>query len=130
MAGDKWDSIGKWSDNSDGERLHAPVGPIPGKTYGFKPNRFGLYHSHGNVWERCVDRYYAKAYQFQLSTDGTGRQVIPPEAEANAINEWSMRGGGFKSPPSWLRSANRDRGEIDETDPEIGLRPVRLLTKG
>lgn len=126
-AGDKWDSIGKWGENSDGERLHAPVGPIPGKPYGFRPNAFGLYHLHGNVWERCVDRYFEKAYQFQMTTDGTGQRSIPPDAKV--IEEWILRGGGYKSPPVWLRSANRDRGEIDETDPEIGLRPVRLISK-
>ena len=126
-AGDKWDSIGKWGENTDGERLHAPVGPIPGKSYGFRPNAFGLYHLHGNVWERCVDRYFAKAYQFQLTTDGTGQRIVP--ADARIIEEWILRGGGYKSPPAWLRSANRDRGEIDETDPEIGLRPVRLISK-
>ena len=128
--GVKWSSLGEWGAARDGHVIHAPVGPVAGKPYGFRPNAFGLYHLHGNVWERCVDQYYEKAYQFQLTTDGSGLRIIPSEAEANAINEWSMRGGGFKSPPSWLRSANRDRGEIDETDPEIGLRPVRLLTKG
>ena len=128
--GVKWSTIGEWGDGRDGHIIHAPVGPVAGTSYRFRPNPFGLYHLHGNVWERCVEQYFAKAYQFQLETDGIGRRIVPREAEEDAINEWSLRGGSFKSGPFDARSSNRDRGEIDETAPDIGLRPVRLLTKG
>ena len=128
--GVKWSTVGEWKDARDGHIIHAPVGPVAGKPYGFRPNAFGLYHLHGNVWERCIDQYYAEAYQFQLSTDGIGLRIIPPEAEAKKVDEWSLRGGSFQSGPFDARSSNRDRGEIDETAPDIGLRPVRLLRKG
>ena len=125
--GAKWSTLDEWGEARDGIVLHAPVGPPAGKPYGFRPNAFGLYHLHGNVWERCVDRYYEKAYQFQLGTDGTGLRIIPREAKV--IEEWSLRGGSYKSGPFDARCANRDKGEIDETAPDIGVRPVRLLSK-
>jgi sulfatase modifying factor 1 len=50
-------------DNSDGT-VH-PVGQM-------KPNQFGLYDMHGNVWERCSDGYSPDRLSTSAAIDPTG----------------------------------------------------------
>ena len=60
-----------------------------------KPNAWGLYDMHGNVWEWCGDRYKPDYY---------GR---PTEDPKGASGEPCMRGGSFCSIPIICRSAYR-----------------------
>jgi len=66
----------------------------------YKPNAFGLYDMHGNVWE-WVEDIYVKA----------GYQGIPADGSANGSNgdpyKRVRRGGGWDSWGKALRSANR-----------------------
>ncbi len=84
----------KWED---GHVFTAPVGS-------FKPNAFGLFDVHGNVWEWCAD-FYAEQYPEGKQTDPRG----PDEGSRRVI-----RGG------SWLSTTGRARSAARESCPPPG----------
>lgn len=70
-----------------------------------KPNAWGLYDMHGNVYQWCSD-YFG---------DYPKEAVIDPAGPAKA-EEHVVRGGSFFVFPNWCRSAARDsyRGDLPE----------------
>ena len=88
-------AVGNLTDEirADDDVFTVPVGQ-------FKPNNFGLYDMHGNVWEWCQDgkRVYGKS------------PVKDPQGPAAAGAPRVLRGGGWGSYPSFCRSAGRYRG--------------------
>lgn len=81
-----------YRDNSE-QKTH-PVGQK-------KPNAWGLYDMHGNVWEWCEDKY-----------DRAGSYRV-------------LRGGSWGSSPVFLRSAFRISGEPGYRSGHVGFRLLR-----
>jgi formylglycine-generating enzyme required for sulfatase activity len=99
------------ADCSDGYAATAPAGS-------FKPNQFGLFDMHGNVWEwveDCWNESYANA---------------PADGKAWTSGDCSsrvVRGGSFNSDVPKLRSATRGWNQPSGRNRSIGFRVVREL---
>ncbi|HEY6565261.1 MAG TPA: formylglycine-generating enzyme family protein [Pirellulaceae bacterium] len=79
----------------DGFKWTAPVGK-------YRPNAYGLYDMHGNVWEWCSDWYDVKYYGNSPADDPQG-----PSAGSARV----LRGGAFGDTPVNLRCAYRNFAE-------------------
>jgi formylglycine-generating enzyme required for sulfatase activity len=96
----------------DGHVGHAPVGV-------FKPNRFGLHDTHGNVWEWCRDGY--APYAEHAPMPGDGYRNVP------AARYRVYRGGGFYDSSYLLRSSVRGHDTPAYRDLNLGVRPARRI---
>ncbi len=88
----------------------------PYKVGSFKPNDFGLFDMHGNVWEWVQD-CYKDSYE-GVPVDGSSMENC---AEDNR----GLRGGAYSSNPHYLRSANRNWTKPDDKSFIIGFRVAR-----
>ena len=80
-----------------------------------KPNSFGLYDMHGNVWEWCGDYYAADYYHHSMLVDPIGALYGKSRV---------IRGGGWFRSPQYCRSANRSSLEPYYIRNHIGFRVV------
>jgi len=99
------DQMGWYSGNS-GKKTH-PVGRK-------KPNLWDLFDMHGNVREWCQDRY--GKYRLFSATDPKG-----PFLGSKRV----CRGGSWKSPAQYCRSATRYFVPPAQGFSDLGLRLVR-----
>jgi formylglycine-generating enzyme required for sulfatase activity len=99
-----------WYDENSGDRTH-PVGQK-------KPNAWGLYDMHGNVWEWCQD-WYADLPAGAV-TDPTG-----PSTGSDRVS----RGGCWIYGSDNCRSANRIRNSPGRRSGILGFRVLRSSVK-
>jgi formylglycine-generating enzyme required for sulfatase activity len=99
----RWDHLAL--TGNDGHVYTAPVGS-------YKPNAWGVYDMHGNVWEWCADRYeehYAKSPRDDPKGPATGHLRV-------------RRGGAWHSYPLWARAAFRNYNTPQSRYLNLGLR--------
>ena len=94
---------GEWSGKSA-----APVGS-------FEPNEFGLYDTHGNVWE-WVEDCWTDDYQ------GRGKSAAP--VEVRNCERRVLRGGSWYNDASFARSSYRGHESGMFRDGGVGFRVV------
>ncbi|MBM82567.1 MAG: serine/threonine protein kinase [Planctomycetaceae bacterium] len=99
----KWtDQYAWWIFNTEGPQ---PVGQL-------KPNRFGLFDMHGNVWEMCHDVYH--------------RDITDPNM--GTAEDRTIRGGSAGDRSSNIRSAARSPVYWTSRAPMIGFRIVKTVS--
>lgn len=80
-----------------------------------KPNAWGLYDMHGNVYEWCSDFYDENYYKNSPINNPTG-----PQSGSYRV----LRGGSWFNHSDYLRSAHRGREHQGVGDSHIGFRVV------
>ena len=83
-----------------------------------KPNAFGLYDMHGNVWEWCQDGW---GYYRDL---GAVDPALRVDLDPGRFTFRVARGGGWYRTAELCRSANRNRNEPHFRSNDLGFRVV------
>ncbi|HEV3080409.1 MAG TPA: SUMF1/EgtB/PvdO family nonheme iron enzyme [Gemmataceae bacterium] len=105
-----------WYMGNSQVRTH-PVGSL-------KPNDFGLFDMHGNIWQWCQER--------GIASRPWGKVNPPPEdredtAAVLELNGRVLRGGGFYDHASFLRCAARLDNRPYQVDDYFGMRLARTI---
>ena len=102
------------SAHDDGYPLTAPVATMPA-------NPFGLHHVGGNVAEWCRESYMPRAYSSCARRPGDAELPTP------GYPRRSVRGGSYMLTAQTMRSASRLGRVGEQQEPDLGVRPVRIV---
>jgi formylglycine-generating enzyme required for sulfatase activity len=108
-----------WYNKNSGRTTH-PVGSK-------KPNAWGLYDMHGNVWERCQD--WHGSYPNGSVTDYEPDRGMAVTGAASAGSFRVSRGGSWINLSDYCRSARRNRYTPDRRSSILGFRVLRSSIK-
>ena len=126
-ANEKFPQLKSWPKivARDGHVHTAPVGR-------YKPNAWGLFDMHGNVWEWCSDGYAADYYQRSPTNDPSGSSLAPQRVFARRVLDWHPRddrsavreksGPEFRSTHNGFRVARDARGSRERRHPATPVR--------
>ena len=113
--GDAEGSLGEyaWFAGNSGSKTH-PVGEK-------KPNAWGLYDMHGNVWEWCQDYFHSGYYAKSPADDPVG----PSRPSSGCV----LRGGSREQPARHCSSASRTSTSEGSLMDRLGFRVSRVSEK-
>lgn len=100
------------------------VGRMVAQVKTYKPNGFGLYDVHGNVWEWVAD-----CWSEHLTADKADPAKGYMQGTLDAACRRVVRGGSWLSAPEAMRLAKRLAFEPDHKRPTIGFRVLRVLPR-
>jgi formylglycine-generating enzyme required for sulfatase activity len=115
--GETEDLLGRyawWVGSSKGQSR--PVGSL-------KPNDFGLFDMHGQVWVWCQER-------FKVYAENAGTRVVDDTEDSLIINDREarlLRGGSYLNRPGGVRSAHRNWNVPAYRPTDVGFRPARTF---
>jgi formylglycine-generating enzyme required for sulfatase activity len=111
-------SFGDKITPEDANYVESKIGK-PVAVGGYKPNAFGLYDMHGNVFEHCLD--WNNGYKGIAEVDPFGK-------EKGQIDTHALRGGCFEESPDklYLSSYGNHRTQSSEPHSSYGFRLIKI----
>ena len=92
---------------------------VAGRNAGFRPNKWGFWHMHGNLYEWCADHWHDD--HTGAAPDGSPRQASQQANESSRV----LRGGSWNDFARGCRSAYRRRLAPGKRGVFFGFRPAR-----